>query len=206
MNAPNETEIIPQTGFDPILFWQQHKTKVIIYGVIILAVVIGFAGYEFNREHALASARQALSLAKTGNDYRYLIDRYPSTIAAGDASLLLAEQLRDQKKYDDAISVLKAMIDKQPKHPLIDGAWLSLAATYQAEGKSDQAIDTYHQTATKFADRYSAPLAMLSVGDILASEGKLDEAKVAYENVNSQFSQSMFAREALDKLRVLNKK
>jgi len=205
MNAPNDTDTIPQTGFDPIAFWLEHKTKVVIYGAVLVIAAVAFACYEIASQHELTAARQTLAQAKSEEDYRGLIQKFPHTVAAGDASLLLAEKLRDDKKYDDAITVLQAMIDGEPNHPLIDGAWLSLASTYNAEGKPDQALDTYRQTATKFADRYSAPLAMLSTAEILSTEGKKEEAKVAYENVNSQFHDSYFASEALQKLQALKK-
>lgn len=205
MTTPIDTDTIPETGFDPIVFWEKHKTKVIVYGALLVLIAFGAAWYEIRHQNELADARQALAQADSADDYRQIIQKYPHTVAAGDASLLLGEKLRDDKNYDDAISVLQAMIANEPNHPLIDGAWLSLAATYNAQGKPDQAVETYQQVATKFPDRYSAPLALFSVAEILRNEGKLNEAKTAYENVKSQFPTSNFAREALDKLQQLNK-
>ncbi len=149
---------IPQTGFDPIAMWLAHKTKIIIYGSLLVVAALAFAYYEIAREREAAQARQTLADASSDGDYRQLIQKFPRTVAAGDASLLLAGKLRDGKNYDEAVTVLKAIIANEPGYPLIDGAWLSLAATYDAQGKPDMAIDTYQQTATKFADRYSAML------------------------------------------------
>ena len=205
MTTASETETIPQTGFDPAAFWLAHKSKIIIYSSIVIVAVLGFALYEISHQRAMAGARLALSTASSEDEYRDLIQKFPGTAAAGDASLLLAEKLRDDKKYDDAIATLQAMIDHQPNHPLIDGAWLSLAATYNVQGKLDQALDTYKQVATKFADRASAPQALYAVAEILKSQGKLDDAKIAYENVNSQYHDSLFAQEALEKLQLLKK-
>ena len=205
MTTPTDSDDIPQPGFDPIAFWLEHKTKVIIYAVLLGVVAVGFAWYQISTQRALADARQAMEKASADNDYRQVIQKFPHSVAAGNASLVLAEKLRDAKNYDEAIKVLQAMIDGGQKHPLIDGAWLSLASTYTAAGKTDLALDTYRQIATKFADRYSAPLALFSIAEILKAQGKLDDAKIAYENVKSQFPESYFAAEALLKLQQLKK-
>ena len=205
MTTASDSDTIPQTGFDPVAFWYAHKTKVIVYGAALLIAALGFAYYEIHRQSVLDNARAAFAQAASEDDYRQVIQNYPGTIAAGNASLLLAEKLRDAKKYDESISVLQNMIDHQPSHPMIDGAWLSLAATYNAQGKPDQARDTYTQIASKFADRYSAPLALFSIAEIFSAQGKLDDAKTAYENVKSQFPDSVFASEALAKLQSLKK-
>jgi TolA-binding protein len=205
MTTPSDQDTIPQTGFDPVAFWLEHKSKVIIYGALLIIAALSFADYQISTQRGLADARQALAKADSADDYRQIVQKFPHSIAAGDASLLLAEKLRNDKKYDEAIAVLQAMIDNQPTHPLIDAAWLSLACTYNAEDKPDKALDTYQQTATKFADRFSAPQALLAVAEILKTEGKLEEAKIAYENVKSQFPDSYFASEAIRKLQSLKK-
>ena len=205
MTTPSELDNIPQTGFDPVTFWFEHKTKVIIYGAVLVLAAAGFMYHQISTSNALVAARQSLAQADTADDYRQIIQKYPHTVAAGNASLLLAEKLRDDKKYDDAINVLKAMIDSQPDHPMIDGAWLSLAGTYNSQGKTDQAVDTYKQIALKFADRYSAPQALLTIAETLSAKGNFDDAKIAYENVKSQFPDSYFASLAVAKLQTLKK-
>jgi TolA-binding protein len=205
MTTPFDPDSIPQTGFDPIAFWQEHKTKVIIYGALLVIAVAGLMYHRISSERQLQQARQAYAQAGAADDYRHVIQEFPHSIVAGNASLLLAEKLRDGKNYDDAIAVLQAMIDTQPNHPLVDAAWLSLASTYNTEGKADQALDTYRQIATKFADRFSAPMALFSIAEVLKTEGKLDDAKVAYENVKTQFPDSYFASEAVEKLQLLKK-
>lgn len=205
MTTASDSDTIPQTGFDPVTFWYAHKTKIIIYATALILAALGFAYYEIHRQTELTDARMAFAKAATEDDYRQVVQNYPGTVVAGDATLLLAEKLRDAKKYDEAISALQNMIDHLPSHPMIDGAWLSLAATYNAQGKPDQARDTYQQIATKFADRYSAPLALFSIAEIFNAQGRVDDAKTAYENVKSQFPDSVFASQALVKLQSLKK-
>jgi len=205
MTTPSDTDTIPQTGFDPVAFWLEHKTKVIIYGALLAIAIIGFVVYEISAQTTITKSRQALASAGNEDSYRQVIQDYPKTVAAGNASLLLAEILRGEKKYDDAVTVLQNMIDKQPDHPLIDGAWLSLACTYNEQGKTDQALDTYKHVASAFADRYSAPQALLAEAEILKAKGNLEEAKTTYESVKSQFPDSYFAGEATRKLQLLKK-
>lgn len=205
MTTPSDTDTIPQTGFDPVAFWLAHKTKVTIYGLLLLAAVVGFMVYEISAQSTITKSRAALAQAGNEEGLRQVIQQYPHTVAAGNATLLLAEALRGEKKYDEAATILQDMIDKQPDHPMIDGAWLSLGCTYKEAGKTDQALDTYKQVASKFADRYSAPQALLAVAEILKSKGNLEEAKTTYENVKSQFPDSYFAGEANRKLELLKK-
>jgi TolA-binding protein len=202
---PNPTETAPDTGFDPVLFWQLHKTKIIIYAVLILAGLAVFAAYQLTTEKTKADARRAFADAKSGEKYREVAKKYPGTVAAGNAQLLLAEQLRKDRKYDDAIATLRDFIKASPQHPLASSAWLSLGETLEAAGNTDEALDTYQQTASKFPESYAAPIAAMARADLLKGKGKPEEAKQSYENIVSQFPESMFANEAKERLRLLPK-
>lgn len=205
MTTPSDQVIIPTPGFDPIVFWMQHKAKIIAYAVLIIAAIGGFAAYQISVQNKIAAGRDALAQASTADDYRAVIQNYPGSVVAGNATLLLSEKLRDEKKYDDAVTALQAMINNQPEHPLIDAAWLSLASTYVAQEKQDLALNTYQQIVTKYADRFSAPQALLGIADIQAAKGNIEDAKRSYQNVKSQFPDSEFANEALRKLQLLKK-
>jgi TolA-binding protein len=155
------------------------------------------------REHA----DQALATAKTADDYRKVADTYPSTAAAGDALLLLADAQRKEGKFDDANATLKRFIDKHPKHSLLPGAYLALGANLEAQGKNDDALTNYKKVATTYPNSYAAPSAYLGQGRALEAQGKTDEARHVYENVMAQpqFKESAFRQEALNMLGKLKK-
>lgn len=190
-------------GFEPLLFWDQHKGKILLYAALLAVALISFAAYQMATQRKLAAAADQLAQASNEEDYRRLIQKFPRTTAAANAQLLLAAQLRAEKKYDESNAVLKSLLDQTPDYSLADGASLSMAANYEAQGKTSEAIETYQQISSRFAGFYSAPVAAISRANLLKATGKADEAKRAYENVLTQFPQSLLARDASRELKNL---
>ncbi|MGB8356939.1 MAG: tetratricopeptide repeat protein [Chthoniobacteraceae bacterium] len=205
MTTSPDSEIIPLPGFDPLVFWMQHKGKILIYAAILVIALVSVVAYQIISHNRLVDSQQLFAQATSEDDYRQIVQKYPHTIAAGNASLMLAEKLRDEKKYDEAISTLQALIDQSPEYPFLDAAWLSQAATLEVAGRTDEALSKYQQTASKFATSYSAPQALLAEAAILKGKGKPDEAKHIFENVKSQFPNSFFAADAMQQLEQLKK-
>ncbi len=202
---PTESEVAPDHAFEAHVFWEQHKSKINLYAGLVIAALVIFATYQYTSEQRAAAASTALAQAAKPEDYRQVIEKYPRTVAAGDAYLLLAKQLRDDQKYDDAIAALRTFTQQFEKHPLASTGWLSLGQTLEAAGKTDEAADTYQQVTTKFPDSYSAPIAALAQANLLRAKGKIDDAKRAYENVVAQYPESYFAQQALRDMKLLRK-
>jgi tol-pal system protein YbgF len=200
--TPEEEEIIP-AGFDPVLFWDQNRALIVVAILVLIVGGVGYGVYEYNRSATMAAAEAALADASNEDDYNQLIAKYPGTVAAGDASLLLAGKLRAAKRYDDAIQVLNTFMDKYPKHPLLAAGDLGIAETLDAQGKQDDAISRYEEVAAKYPDSYVAPIALLAQASILRHEGKSEEAHRIYENFVTQFPDSVFAQEAMAEMRMI---
>ncbi len=207
MPTPNEStpDFAPTQGFDPIAYWIENKGKVLLYAGLLIGVLAAYAAYEISVQHAQTSGRLAFAEAKTADDFQSIIRNFPKTVVAGDARLMLAGQLRDGKKYDEATATLRAFIADTPLHPLISSAWLSLAETLDLAGKPDEALDTYQQTVTRFPDSYAAPIALAARAKLLQSGGKVEDAKRTYESVLAQYPESIVAREVMRELQVLKK-
>jgi len=202
-SSDEEEEEFIDVGFDPLLFWDQYSQIILLGGGILVAALVVFGIYEYNQLKRIAAAGTALAQAANEDDYRQIIDKYPGTVAAGDASLLLAGKLRDARKYDDALQVLQTFLDKYPDHPLAAGGDLSFAETLDAQGKADEAVARYEEVAAKYPDSYGAPLALVAEANILKSEGKIDEARRIYENFVAQFPDSLFTQEAMAEMHLL---
>ncbi len=186
-----EQEII-EAGFDPLQFWDQYHKSILAAVALIVLGLVGYGIYRYNQARQTAAAGAALAQATTEDELRQVIDNYPGSIAAGDASLLLAGKLRDNdQKYDDALQVLQDFMDKNPTNPLVAGADLSYAETLEAEGKLDDAIARYEEVNAKYSDSYAAPLAVMAEANILKSQGKLDEARRLYDTFITQFPDSL---------------
>jgi TolA-binding protein len=203
MSAPTETPATP--AFDAELFWEQHKSKVLLGTAAIIAALVIFAGWQISAQRTAIAAQSALASAKSADDYAKVIMEFAGSPAAGNAHLLLAASQREAKKYAEAVATLRAFGEKYPSHPFAGGGLLSLGATLEAQGKTDEAVQTYQQVATKFAATYSAPVAALAQAGILRAQGKTDEARSAYESIIAQFPDSFLIRDAQVQLQTLRK-
>jgi len=183
-------------NLEPLEFWDLHKSKIIAYGSLALLAAIAYSVYAIQSQNRENAARALYAEATTPADYQAVIEKASGSVVAGDASLQLADSLRSEKKYDEAIATLREFIDREPKHPLISGAWLSLATTFELQGKTDEAIASYQKTASQFPTAYSAPLAKMGEARLLAASGKKEEARMVYENIMAQHPESPVVREA----------
>jgi len=188
-------------AIEPDDFWDQHKNKIIGYTVIALLVILGYGSYALISQKRASAARQSYAEASDAAAFEAVIRDYPGTIVAGNASLRLAEALREEKKFEEAITVLNEFIAKQPQHPLIATAWNSLGVTQELAGKTEEALLAYQETASKYPDAYTAPIALNSQARLLAAQGKKEEARQILQDVVARFPETAFAYDARRELR-----
>lgn len=190
---------------NPTEIWYLYKTKILIYGGIILAAVILFSGVQL-RTYLRTSGSQALyEQADTAADYAAIIQKYPGTPAAGNAALREAEKLRADGKYDEAAQVLRQFVDKYPAHPLACGGWTSLGVTYEKQGKLDDALDAYANAISKYPDAYTTPIAMMAQARIYLLKDKKEDARRIYMDVAARYGQSIYGQEAARDLHFIKK-
>jgi tetratricopeptide (TPR) repeat protein len=172
MPTPATTTPTPEAEFDPLVFWIQHQSKILLFAVLFVVALGAYGISEHLRNKRIAAAESSLAASHTVDDYRKLISEYAGTAPAGDAHLLLAEKLRAEGKFDESAAILHSFIEKYPEHPLLSGAWTSLGATLEAQGKVDEALGAYQKVSTAYANSFSAPLALLGQARLLAQKGK----------------------------------
>ncbi|MEI8233385.1 MAG: tetratricopeptide repeat protein [Verrucomicrobiota bacterium] len=191
---PNEPEEI--VHLNPVEIWYLYKTKILLYGGILLAALVIFAAFQLHDTLRTNGSEALYEKAQTDGNFQAVLQQYPGTIAAGNAALRLADKLRTEKKYDEAVAVLRAFAEKNPRHPLAAGGWISLASTYEIQGKLDEAMEANTSAISKFPDAYTTPLAMMAQARIYLLKGQKDEARRAYQDVSTRFQQTVFARQA----------
>ncbi len=195
----------PETDFDPLAFWILHRQKIVLFtGLFLTALAIYFISEFMAAQKREASAR-LLAEAKDVDGWRKVIAQYAGSPAAGDALLLVAEQLRKDGKFDESATAARQFIDQYPEHPLLSGAWTSLGATLEAQGKGDEALSTYQKVSTTFANSFSAPVALLGQARIFKEKGKTEEAKRLFEQVINQYQETIFAQLAMRETQQLKK-
>jgi len=205
MPSPTPSAPAADPGFDPLVFWIKHQSKILLLLGVFVVALGGYALSEFIRNKRNASAQSLLANAKSADDYRKVISDYSGSNPAGDAYLLLAAKQRAEGKIDDSSATLHTFIDKIPQHPLISGAWTSLAANLEQQGKADEALSIYQKVSTNYANSFSAPLALLGQARLLAQKGKTEDARRIYEQVMAQYQDNFAAQQATMELRKLKK-
>ena len=189
--------------FDFGVFWNQHRTKIIALASLVVIGLILFAVFRVMEHRKATSARKLLLSATTPTGYQSVIEKYPGTMAAANAHLLLAAQQREEKKFGEAIGTLESFLSKYPDHPLAGGARLSLGETQRAANQREEALQTFQATTNQYPDSYGAPAAMLAEASMFLTEGKTEEARRVLEDLVSQFPESFMAQQAQIELRSL---
>jgi TolA-binding protein len=185
------------------VFWERFKKQITAALLIVLLTVIAFTGYRFYSDRRAVAASALLASAKSAQQYQQVIDRYPSTPAAADAYLLLAEAQRNEKKFAEANATLQAFIAKYPQHELVSTARMAMAANLESMGKADEALTIYQQVASAYPNSFNAPMALLSQVYILKAKNRNDDARRICETVLTQYRTSFWAGEAMQQLRIL---
>ncbi|MDB6148041.1 MAG: tetratricopeptide repeat protein, partial [Spartobacteria bacterium] len=144
------------------LFWFKYRGHILAAILVVILVIVGFAGYRFYSERQQASAAELLGSAKNAQSYEQVIARYPNTQAGATAHLFLAETLRTDRKFADSNATLQKLIDKYPKHELIPTARMAIAANLESMGKVDEALATYQRVAADYPKSFEAPVALIS--------------------------------------------
>ena len=185
------------------VFWERFKKPITAALLIVLLAMLAFTGYRFYSERRVAAASALLASAKSAQEYQQVIDRYPSTPAAADAYLLLAEAQRNEKKFAEANTTLQSFIAKYPQHELVSTARMAMAANLESMGKADEALTIYQQIASADPNGFNAPMALMSQVYILKAKNQNEDARRICETVLTQYRTSFWAGEAMQQLRML---
>jgi len=185
------------------VFWERFKKEITAALVIVLLGVIAFTGYRFYSDRRAAAASALLASAKNAQEYQQVIQRYPNSVAAADAYLLLAEAQRSEKNFAEANTTLQTFISKYPQHEFVSTARMAMAANLESMGKTDEALTMYQQIASAYPNSFNAPMALLSQVYILKAKNRNDDARRICETILTQYRTSIWASEAMQQLRLI---
>jgi TolA-binding protein len=181
--SPDPTE----TSVEAQVFWLRYQKEIAAALIVIVLAVAGYAGYRIYQNRRDARAAEMLGGAKTPQEYQDVIARYSGTPAAASANLLLAEKLRNEKKFAEANSALQNFIDKNPEHEFLPTAQLMMAANLEDMSKDEQALAVYQQVAMKYPNSFSAPLAMVSEVPLLKAKNRIEDARRVCEEILTKY-------------------
>ena len=168
-------------------WWKQHGGLIV---ALILAVAIGFAGWQAWRWYQASQAAQAsvlyetLTRAAQANDAKALrdaagtlVESYPRTLYASMGALVAARYYFDRNDLKNAKAQLQWVMERSPSDDFKDLARLRLGALLLDEKAYDEALKLLDG---KPATPYEAQYAALR-GDVLLAKNQAAEAKAAYK-------------------------
>jgi len=168
-------------------WWKQHGGLIT---AVVVAVAVGFAGWQGWRWYQANQAAHASALYETvtkaaqANDAKALrdaagtlVESYPRTLYASMGALVAARYYFDRNDLKTAKAQLQWVVERSASDDFKGLARLRLAAVLLDEKAYDEALKLLE---AKPAAAYEAQYAALR-GDVLLAKNQATEAKAAYK-------------------------
>lgn len=177
-----------------------------LFAALVLAALV-YLGYILYQNHVLKKDQEAAAVlvqmvekaqskadAKAINaDLQNLQQNYSSSIAASQATMMVAATEFDKGKYDIAAGHLNWVLKNQ-KNPLVQTlASKRLAVVYLQQKKYDEALAVLDRKVEASFE----PLLQEARGDVYLAQGKNKEALQAYEQALSKVPKDAVDQELL---------
>ncbi|MBL3825461.1 MULTISPECIES: tol-pal system protein YbgF [Marinobacter] len=105
----------------------------------------------------------------------------------------IQDLIRNQKKYDEAISRIYEFIDEYPEGDLTVNAYYWLGEVYLVKPQLEQAKQAFTIVATRFSDHRKAPDAVYKLGVTHDRLGEKDQARRTMQTVIEDYPSSSAA-------------
>ena len=176
------------------VFWALHGKKIIFAAIAALLVLLAVGFYFGWRTLQSSQAQAAYDSATNIEGWQTVADRFPGSIAAGNALLRIAAQQASDSHFAESDKTYQRFVRDYPKHPFAVNGLMGLATNAEAEAKPDQALGYYTEITSKFGTTYLAPMALLNQARLTEAKGQVKEARQFYEMVVQRYPQSVVAQ------------
>ncbi len=186
------------------LFLDRNQGTLAILAVVLVIAAAGLVVYRGVADGQQKAGGAALSVADDLPSLQGVIKNHGDTVAAGSASVLLADRQWADGDQDAAIQTLRDFIANQPDHAAAPSARASLASKLASQGKRDEARAEFQAIADDPDARFLAPYALISIGDLETAAGDTKAARPFYEKARTDHPGSNFAETANRRLALLD--
>ncbi|WP_274584416.1 tetratricopeptide repeat protein [Neisseria leonii] len=177
-----------------------------LFAVLLLAA-LGYLGWVMYQKQQTAKNQEAAAVlvrlaekAQAGQDdqsiaadLQNLQQNYPASIAAAQASMMVAAAEFDKGRYDEAAKHLSWVLDSQKNGVVQALAAQRLAVVQLQQNQFDAALATLNRPV----DAAFAPWFAETKGDVLAAQDKAADAVAAYDEALAKLAQDNPARALL---------
>lgn len=173
----------------------------------LVAAAIGYLGYVLYKNHQIKKDQEAAAVltqlvekaqnnadAKAVNaDLQNLQQNYAGTIAAAQATFMVAGTEFDKGSYDNAANHLSWVLKNQQNPVVRAMAAQRLAVVRLQQKKYEEALDVLNTGV----DPAFEPLLLETKGDVYLAQGKNKEALQVYEQILAQLPKDAANRESV---------
>ncbi len=174
-------------------FMEKNFKKIVIGIVLVALAFIAFGVTRHLKSQTELEAAEKFTSASTVEDCDVVIQKYPGTLAAGNALLTKADLQWSAGKKEASLDTLKEFLKSESNHPLAAQAQLGLASKQESLGDAVSAKASYEALLKTFPDSELAPVAQIRIGDLAWADGKVDEAKKIYDALPRSYPGKMDA-------------
>lgn len=184
-------------------FWQRWGRWIFAILVILSLAYLGYVLYQShlrsNNEKAaevfdtFISQASANNLTESKKALVQLQKKYPDTMNATQATLMMAGSAFDDGKYDEAIRHLQWVKARQHDDLLQTIVAQRLATVYLQQGKYNEALQALDVKVTNELK----PVLLETKGDVLQAQKKNTEAVAAYQQALNLLSKDSVQREVI---------
>ena len=184
-------------------FWQRWGRWIFAILVILSLAYLGYVLYQShlrsNNEKAaevfdtFISQASANNLTESKKALVQLQEKYPDTMNATQATLMMAGSAFDDGKYDEAIRHLQWVKARQHDDLLQTIVAQRLASVYLQQSKYNEALQALD---VKVTDEFK-PVLLETKGDVLQAQKKNAEAVAAYQQALNLLSKDSVQREII---------
>ncbi len=187
-----QQELTKVTGF-----FDNNKSSVIGVAVAVVAIIVGYFGFQWYQNSQDAEGEKSLykavyafeadSLALASKDLAKVSDEFGGN-AQNLADLYLGITFIKQGKYDQAIEKLKNF---ESGDLLVQARALSLIGDAYSEKKSyADAIEYYQKAAEYKANKFFSPTYLLKLANAYEANKQPKEALATYTEITEKYPQS----------------
>jgi predicted negative regulator of RcsB-dependent stress response len=209
-NRPDQSPVsttdepIFELGPSPLeVVWEKHKMSILVGASVVIVGLVGFFGAMAVSHSNRIAAMDALAAANNAETLREVISKFPKSVEAGNASLLLSALLRDEKNPAEATQVLEAFLKSPNGHPLAPLALVGLSGIAAQSGDSAAAKAYLQRVATEFPESFAVPFALLSEAEMALASGDRSAALAGLQGLSRQHPSSVAGNAAQNTLMAL---
>jgi len=202
------------TTINKLLRFLQERTKQIVtLIVVILFVILAFAGNRFikarqNKKESRVLA-QIFSLGSELNSKPENVQKLEELGGSGRFSrvayIVLATHWMEKGELEKAEASLEKM-NKSPKDIFYYQAQDLLAQIHSKQKNYDKAIEIYQKIEEEDPKEYSLAVILFNRAEVLEEKGEIEEALAFYKRVQEEFPQAYYSFDASQKIRELEAK